>query len=113
MRTISSALTLKQGRLSVSVKGAQLKKFRDGLSLNYEINLGISFNWNHYDATDRPYFEAIGSRVNAHLGGNLYLKKSLSKRLDLYMGFDFLHFSNGAQRCDIRGPCFTCYPGCR
>ncbi|MDR0573734.1 MAG: acyloxyacyl hydrolase [Tannerella sp.] len=79
-------------------QGAQLKKFRDGLSLNYEINLGISFNWNHYDVTDRPYFEAIGSSVNAHPGGNLYLKKSLSKRLDLHLGLDFLHFSNGSQR---------------
>jgi hypothetical protein len=79
-------------------QGAQLKKFRNGLSLNYEINLGMSFNWNHYDITDRPYLEAIGSSVNAHLGGSLYFKKTLSRRLDLHLGLDILHFSNGAQR---------------
>ncbi len=79
-------------------QGAQLKEFRNGISLNYEINLGMSFNWNRYDVMNRPYFEVIGSSVNAHLGGNLYLKKSLSKRLNLHLGLDFLHFSNGAQR---------------
>ena len=79
-------------------QGATLKKFGSGVSLNYEINLGLSFNWNHYDALKNPSFEALGSSVNAHLGGNLYFKKPISKRFDLHLGIDVLHFSNGAQR---------------
>ena len=79
-------------------QGATLKEFGSGLSLNYEINLGLSFNHNHYDFFNNPYFMALGSSVNAHLGGNLYFKKPISKWFDLHLGMDVLHFSNGAQR---------------
>ena len=79
-------------------QGAELKKFSSGISLNYEINLGVSFNWNHYDIINNPYFEVFGSSINAHLGGNLYFKKSLSDRMDISWGVDMLHFSNGARR---------------
>ena len=79
-------------------QGAKLKEFGAGLSLNYEINLGLSFNWNHYDVLVNPDFEVFGSSINAHLGGVLYLKKPISKQFDLHLGVDVLHFSNGAQR---------------
>lgn len=79
-------------------QGGGLKTFRSGISLNYEINLGMSFNWKHFDIDERSHFEALGSSINAHLGGMLYLKKPISKRLDLHLGIDVLHFSNGALR---------------
>lgn len=79
-------------------QGARLKEFKSGVSLNYEINLGASFHWNHYDVTERPNYEALGSSTNAHLGGQLYFSKPLSRRLDLHWGIDVLHFSNGALR---------------
>ena len=79
-------------------QGATLKEFGSGMSLNYEIDLGLSFNHNHYDRNANTSFEALGSSVNAHLGGNLYLKKPISKWFDLHLGIDVLHFSNGAQR---------------
>ena len=79
-------------------QGATLHKFGTGLSLNYEINLGLSFNHNHYDVYNNPSFVAIGSSVNAHLGGKLYYKKPISKLFDIHFGVDVLHFSNGAQR---------------
>ena len=79
-------------------QGAKLKEFGRGVSLNYEINLGLSFNWNHYDVINNPRFEALGSGVNALLGGNLYFKKSISNRFDLLWGIDLLHFSNGSWR---------------
>jgi len=71
--------------------------------LNYEINLGMSFNWRHYDVVEHPGFFALGSSVNAHLGGNLYLKKPLSNDLDLHLGMNFLHFSNGTIRAPNYG----------
>lgn len=80
------------------LQGATLKTFRSGASLNYEINLGVSFNWNHFDADRNPQFEALGSPVNAHLGGLLYFKKPLSTAVDLQLGVDLLHFSNGSLR---------------
>jgi hypothetical protein len=79
-------------------QGAELKSFRAGRSLNYEINLGMSFNWNHFDALSNPGFEALGSAVNAHLAGNLYYRRPLSEHLDLNLGVNVTHFSNGAQR---------------
>ena len=79
-------------------QGATLKEFGAGLSLNYEINLGLSFNHNHYHVYDNPSFVALGSSVNAHLGGKLFFKKPISKLFDLHFGADVLHFSNGAQR---------------
>ena len=79
-------------------QGAQWKAFSSGLSLHYEINLGVSFRWRHYDVIDHPDFLALGSSVNAHLGGNIYFKKTLSNRLDLHLGMNFLHFSNGSLR---------------
>ena len=84
-------------------QGAELKKFASGVSLNYEINLGLSFNWNHYDVVDNPYFEMFGSSINAHLGGSLYFKKPLSDRFDLNWGIEVLHFSNGAMRTPNNG----------
>jgi hypothetical protein len=79
-------------------QGAALKTFRSERSLNYEINLGVSFNWKHFDALDNPGFEALGSSVNVYVAGDLYYKRPLAENLDLNLGLNVTHFSNGAQR---------------
>lgn len=79
-------------------QGARLKEYGSRLSLNYEINIGVSFNWNYYDLERRPNFEALGSSVNAHLSGDLYLQRRLSDKLDMDFGLSLAHFSNGSQR---------------
>lgn len=84
-------------------QGATLKQFNTKISLNYEWNLGGSFNWKHYDAFDNPDNIALGSSVNVHVGGNLFVKWRLSKKLDLSTGFGFTHFSNGASALPNRG----------
>ncbi|NDV83689.1 acyloxyacyl hydrolase [Bacteroides sp. 51] len=84
-------------------QGATLHQFKPKLSLNYEWNLGASFNWKHYDAFDNPDNIALGSSVNVHVGGNLFLKWRLSKRWDLSTGLGFTHFSNGASSLPNRG----------
>ena len=48
------------------------------ISLNYEWNFGASFGWKPYDEYDNPENQIIGSKVNAYLNVNLYLKWSLS-----------------------------------
>lgn len=84
-------------------QGAEFKRFSPRLSLNYELNLGMSFNWKPYDAFDNPQNIALGSSVNAHVGANLYLKRRLSDVWDLNFGIGLSHFSNGAQQLPNKG----------
>jgi len=84
-------------------QGARLKQLSPYWSLNYEINLGVSFNWQHYDVYQRPWYMALGSSTNIHLAGNVYFKWKLSQRLDLRTGVSLTHFSNGALRTPNNG----------
>lgn len=84
-------------------QGAQLKEISTVLSVDYEINLGISFNWNHYDPVERPRLLAFGSSTNVHLGGSWYFKWRMSRRFDLHSGVSITHFSNGALRTPNNG----------
>lgn len=84
-------------------QGGNLKTFSPSLSLKYEMNLGMSFNWKPYDAFDNPNNIAIGSSTNAHVGINAYLKQKLSKRFDVHVGLSLTHFSNGASQLPNKG----------
>ncbi len=84
-------------------QGATIKEFSPYLSLHYEINLGVSFNWKHFNAINNPEFIVFGSSTNVHLGGNGYFKWRLSNRFDLHAGLSITHFSNGALRTPNNG----------
>ncbi|MDR1981099.1 MAG: acyloxyacyl hydrolase [Tannerellaceae bacterium] len=84
-------------------QGGNIKTFSRQLSLEYELNLGMSFNWKPYDVFDNPDNIALGSSVNAHVGANVYIRKRLSDRWDLHAGMGLTHFSNGAQRLPNKG----------
>lgn len=84
-------------------QGGDLKKFSSRLSLKYELNLGMSFNWRAYDAFDNPDNIAMGSSSNIHVGANAYFKRKLSPHWDLHLGVGLKHFSNGAQRLPNKG----------
>lgn len=84
-------------------QGAQLRKLRRNLTLNYEWNLGGSFNWKYYDPFDNPDNIALGSSVNIHVGANLYLKWRFSQKLDIHLGAGVTHFSNGAYSLPNKG----------
>jgi hypothetical protein len=85
------------------LQGGDLKHFPQGLSLKYELNLGMSFNWKAYDPFVNPDNVALGSSTNVHVGAYVYLKKQLSPRWDLHAGLGLTHFSNGAQRLPNKG----------
>ena len=76
-------------------QGARIARFNQRLSLNYEWNFGASFGWKPYDEYDNPENQIIGSKVNAYLNVNLYLKWALSPKFDLMIGATGSHFSNG------------------
>lgn len=76
-------------------QGARLARFNPRLSLNYEWNFGISFGWKPYDYDDNSFNKMIGSKINAYINANFYLKWMLTKELDLTAGITLTHFSNG------------------
>lgn len=84
-------------------QGGELKRYNRKLSLHYELNLGMSFNWKPFDAFDNPDNIALGSSVNAHVGANVYLKRRLSHAWDINFGLSLTHFSNGAQQLPNKG----------
>lgn len=84
-------------------QGAELKRINPTLSLNYEINLGASFNWKHYDEIHNNRSTALGSSTNVHLAGNWYFKWQLSRQWDIHAGLNFTHFSNGATHTPNNG----------
>lgn len=76
-------------------QGGRIAQFSPRISLNYEWNFGASFGWKPYDEYDNPENQIIGSKVNAYLNVNLYLKWALSPKFDLMIGTTGSHFSNG------------------
>lgn len=84
-------------------QGATIREFNPKWSLNYEWNLGMSFNWKPYDPFDNPNNVALGSGVNAYVSGSMYMKWRMSQAFDLNMGLSLTHFSNGAYRLPNKG----------
>lgn len=84
-------------------QGAKLKQLSKRASLHYEWDLGASVNWKHYDTFDNPNNVAIGSTINVHVGGNLFVNWQLSKKWDMSAGVGFTHFSNGASAIPNKG----------
>lgn len=78
-------------------QGAKIFDLFKNTSLNYEFNLGFSFNWNPYDPFDNPHNDIMGSKTNIHFAASLYYKWKISERFDLDIGGTFTHFSNGAR----------------
>ncbi|MCI1647171.1 MAG: acyloxyacyl hydrolase [Bacteroides sp.] len=76
-------------------QGATLGHLSPRISLNYEWNLGLSTGWKPYDLYENPYNKIIGSKVNAYIDLNFYLRWKLSRYFDLNSGIAFNHFSNG------------------
>ena len=77
----------------------RLKQF----SLNYEIGFGLAFNWNSYDPVENPNNIAISAEESVYIDLGLNLKYSLSKRLNLNLGYGFTHFSNGKLKMPNKG----------
>lgn len=77
------------------LQGARIARLSQNLSFNYEWNLGLSFGWKPYNYENNHYNVVIGSKINAYINANLYLKWMLSPQVDLISGVGFTHFSNG------------------
>lgn len=76
-------------------QGATMANFSPRLSLNYEWNFGISAGWKPYNRETNDFNRMTGSKLNAYMNVNFYLKHSLSPQFDLIAGTSLTHFSNG------------------
>jgi hypothetical protein len=76
-------------------QGARLARFSPRLSLNYEWNFGVTFGWVPYHRETNNDNRIIGSKVNAYLHAGISLDWSVCKEVDLYLGANASHFSNG------------------
>lgn len=85
------------------LQGATILQISPRIALNYEWNVGMSTGWKPYDPFTNRDNVAVGSDFNIHVGFALYLKWYLSSHLDLHMGAELTHFSNGAARMPNSG----------
>lgn len=74
--------------------GAPIARFGK-FTLNGDVELGLSTDFNPYDPESNPDQNIIGASTNLHSNFSLQLYYQLSKRVDLSLGLSFLHFSNG------------------
>jgi hypothetical protein len=74
---------------------APIKKW-EKWCINYEVDFGFAFNWKNHDLLENGYYYPIGSHVTVFFDFGLNSTIQISKKTDLYFGFHFTHFSNGA-----------------
>ncbi|MEI7523976.1 MAG: acyloxyacyl hydrolase [Mariniphaga sp.] len=73
------------------------------LSLNYELGLGLTFNWNSYSPATNPNNIAISAEKSVYIDAGISLKYLLTRRIEISLGYGFTHFSNGALKLPNKG----------
>jgi len=73
------------------------------LSLNYELALGLTFNWKSFNPVTNKYNTSIGAGQSFIVDVGLNLRYNLSEHFDLETGFSLTHFSNGAIKLPNNG----------
>jgi len=73
------------------------------LGFFYEMSVGLSYDFNEYNPITNPINDIIGSNANVYLSGKFFIQYMLSQRIDLIMGLDLTHFSNGNTRTPNMG----------
>lgn len=66
------------------------------LSLNYEIDFGITGNWKHFNPVSNRYNVAIGAGETVYIHVGAGLSYAVSNRWEAELGIGLAHFSNGA-----------------
>ena len=70
----------------------------EGFRVNYDISLGLSYNFSPYDPFYRPYNILIGAKRNCYVNLRLTSEFDFGKNSTVGVGVDYLHFSNGSAR---------------
>ena len=72
-------------------------------TLMADFGFGLSYDFNPYHVETNPANDIIGSRVNLYFNGNMILYYAVDDNLDLSLGANFFHFSNGRSNTPQRG----------
>ena len=72
-------------------------------SWNYETSGGFAFGWTPYDLKKGYINQTFGSSVSIYINLGANYKYYLGKHLDLGLGINFNHFSNGALKLPNKG----------
>jgi hypothetical protein len=65
------------------------------LSFNYELGLGLAFNWNDFNPINNPDNISIGADRSVHIEAGVNIEYQLARRITLNLGYGLNHFSNG------------------
>ncbi len=76
-------------------QGSRIASFSPRLSLDYELNFGVSAGWKKYDKESMSENTALGSTVNAYLNAGVMLTYKVSQQWKVYAGIEGTHFSDG------------------
>lgn len=76
-------------------QGAHITRFSHWLSLDYEWNFGLSSGWKPYHEQYNSSNRMMGSKINAYINANFYLRWMPSPCFNLTAGVTLAHFSNG------------------
>jgi hypothetical protein len=82
--------------------GEPIVRFRN-FTLMFDLGIGLSYDFIPYDAENNPTNDVIGSRINLYFNGNLIMYYRVTESLDLSLGANFFHFSNGRSNTPQRG----------
>lgn len=72
-------------------------------SFNYDVSVGLAYNFLNYDPESNPNQTAIGSEANVHFAATLEYAFALSENWDGGVGVNVTHFSNGRSRTPNKG----------
>lgn len=84
------------------ILGLPLKRWKK-LELYSEFQVGLTWNWEHYNPVTNPKNLVIGGGMTIHLDIGVNAFYPLTKNLDLGAGISFKHFSNGGFERPNRG----------
>ncbi len=65
------------------------------LTFNYELGLGLTFNWRNFDPLNNPNNIAISAERSVYIEAGVTLEYQLSKKWFAGAGYGLYHFSNG------------------
>lgn len=82
---------------------ANLWKFSEKFSLDYELNLGPSFGWTPYDPFTNPDNLITDSHINVYAGLQLMLNWRISNSVSVKAGGTVTHYSNGSSDVPCKG----------
>ncbi len=71
---------------------------RKTFHFNIDAAAGVTYDVNPYDPITNPYNDALGSKILAYFDFAAVATWRLSRRLDMNLGLNLIHFSNGRTR---------------